>query len=533
MMPLGRNKGSVLLGLALVALAGCAKEETETPSAQTTTPPPTGKKEPLLCYVGGTMRPVMKKLVELYEARSGQQVQLDYGDSGGLLIKLGMTGKGDLYVCHDPFLDSLTEKGLGRQGWHVATITPAIAVPKGNPKGINGMADLARPGLRVGLTHPKYSTLGHINPYMFKKLGEKTAQALLANVKTQKRSGGETANDVSLGHLDAAIVWNAVIQIRRDKLDRVDIETKYHPDPSVDVVTSATPIFNKIDLSGIRVTIATLKSSKQPEAAREFAEFVNSPRGRAVFVEFGFTAAPASAPTPRIAAGPPLYLYCGAGIRPAVDEAVRAFTAKTGIQVTTDYGGSGMLLGRLKLTKKGDLYMPGDVHYVELAKEAGLIDSHKGICYFVPVILVAKGNPLGIKTLADLVRDGVKLGLGNPRSCAIGRLTKPLFERNGIAHEKVRARLAMTTHTVNELGLQVKLGALDAAVVWDAMANYYADSTDTVAIPVSQNIISHVAIGVLKTTSQAARAQAFVDFLAGPEGRDIFGKRHYTVDTPK
>jgi ABC-type molybdate transport system substrate-binding protein len=48
------------------------------------------------------------------------------------------------------------------------------------------------------------------------------------------------------------------------------------------------PTGTHIDVSNIRVTIATLKSSKHAKAAEAFAEFVNSRRGRAVFGRYGF-----------------------------------------------------------------------------------------------------------------------------------------------------------------------------------------------------------------------------------------------------
>ena len=513
MLSKGWRTGVWCVGLVLVS--GCAKTES----------PPAGE---LLCYVGGTMRPVMEELARVYEDETGQKVKIDYSDSGQLLIKIETTGRGDLYVCHDPFLESLMKKGLGREGWTLASLTPMIAVPKGNPKNIRGLKDLARPGIKLGLTHEMYSTVGHINPVMFDKAGLR--KQIEGNVTTRTRSGGAVANAVGLGHLDAAIVWNAVIHARRDKLDAVDIAPAHRPDPKVDAVTTAT--FGRIDMSYIRVTMATLKCSKQPEPAEAFAAFVRSPRNRPVFAKYGFSPLRAADREQAPAQGT-LTLYCGAGIRPPVAEVVEAFTADTGVTVRCDYAGSGVLLTRLRARPQGDLYMPGDVHYVDLAAKHNLVRSKHGVCYFVPVILVRKGNPKNIRTLKDLTRAGVRLGLGRPEACAIGRLVEKIFDKNRIDRDAVQKNLVFSSLTVNELGLQVKAGKLDATIVWDAVAAYYPDAAEPVAIPASQNIISRVAIGVLRSAKDTDLAERFVAFLTGPRARAIFRKHHYTIDPPK
>jgi len=227
-----------------------------------------------------------------------------------------------------------------------------------------------------------------------------------------------------------------------------------------------------------------------------------------------------------------LHLYCGAGIRPAVDEVVQAFTAETGMKITTDYAGSGMLLSRIKASGRGDLYMPGDVHYVQQAQEMGLSKDPTSVCYFVPVILVPKGNPKQVRTLKDLLRDDIKIGLGDPRACAVGRLTERILKKNSIDADAILSR-AVTFVTVNELGLNVSLGTLDATVVWDATAAQYPDATEVVAIPIAQNIISEVGIGILNTSADSQGARAFINFVTGPKGRAIFKKHHYRIDPPQ
>lgn len=494
----------------------------------------------LYCYVGGTMRPAMEELVRLYQAETGTRVELDYGDSGSIVIKAETTRKGDLCVVHDPFHGFMTVKGLSVEGWAVATLEPVIAVAKGNPKKIEGIKDLARPGIRLVLTDANYSTMGHVCRVIFQKAG--LAEAIEKNTLTRTRAGGEAANAVVLGHADATIVWNAVVFLRREKLDAVPVEPPLRPVPKVDAVTSAT--YGPVDMSRIQVTMDLLEFSKRPEAARAFAAFAASPRGQEVWKQFGFGPPPevvhlvAPAPqTPPTAEAQPsgnsIYIYAGAGLRPALEDIAHTFTAKTGVAVETNYGGSGMLISNLRLTKRGDLFMPGDEWYIDLADKEGLVEPKAPVCWFVPVILVQKGNPKSIRGLADLARPGLRIGLGNPKACQVGRASEEIIAKNRLDAAAIEKNLAFSSVTVNELGLQIKTGQLDAAIVWDAVAAQYADSADVVAIPPAQNAVSRVAVAVLKSARNLAGAEAFVQFLRGPEGQALFRKHQYRTEPPQ
>ena len=228
-----------------------------------------------------------------------------------------------------------------------------------------------------------------------------------------------------------------------------------------------------------------------------------------------------------------LLLYCGAGIRPPAEELVETFGQEYNVKIVTDYAGSEVLLSTIKLVRRGDLYMPGDKHYVEQAAQEGMVLSQRSVCYFVPTILVQKGNPKNISGLEDLLQLGLKLGLGDAKACAIGRKTKQIFTKNNIAWEDVEKNLVFQSLTVNELGMQIQADSLDAVIVWDAIAKYYRDDGTEIPIPVKKNVISTVDVGVLSFTENRSLAEKFVEFAASARGRDIFVKHNYTVEHPK
>jgi molybdate transport system substrate-binding protein len=508
----------VLACLPAGMLSGCGDDDDNGGGRATTKPGAT----PLLCYVGGTMRPVMEKLAADYRKQTGTEVQIDSAGSGELLTRIVMQKRGDLYVCHDPFQLRLGRRGMSVQGWTLAAVTPTIVVPKGNPKQIKSVKDLARPGLKLAMTDATKSTTGWIIPTIFDKAGVR--KEIEANIVTRTRGGGGAANLVGMGDKDAAIVWNAVAYLRQEKLDVVPIDPPYRPLGGIDAVTSPTGY--TYEIANIKVTMDLLTCSKQPDAARKFAGFVL--KNQAIFTgQFGF-----SPPPPQPKAGK-LYIHCGAGLRYAMEDAVETFRKRTGTEFTVNYQGSGVLLTSIKLKELGDLYMPGDVAYLQQLEKDKLLVAQRRVAYLVPVIVVPKGNPKGIKSLSDLVKPSMRLGLGNPKSCQIGRLSERLFAKNKIDAAAVQQRITFSSGTVNEIGVKLQGSAIDAGIVWDAIAANFARHVDAVKIPPEQNLTSEVAIGLLAFSKSRPLAMKFMGFLASPEGKAIFTKHHYTVEEPK
>jgi len=257
--------------LVMMAVAGCTKKDAA---------------GPLLCHVGGTMRPVFEKLTELYRQETGQPIEINSSDSGELLAHIELQKEGDLYVCHDPFLDIIMRRGLAVDGWTLAEIGPVILVQKGNPKNIRGLPDLARADVQLALTDPNASTLGRMLPTLFAKAGMDLNALIQKKNIIIHRSGSYVANLIQMKSADAALVWGAVARLRAKELDCVAIAPEHLPVPDVDAVTSATGKTYK--LTPVRVTICSLRCSDQPRQARAFMQFVVSDRARALLEEYGF-----------------------------------------------------------------------------------------------------------------------------------------------------------------------------------------------------------------------------------------------------
>ncbi|HIE51019.1 MAG TPA: ABC transporter substrate-binding protein, partial [Armatimonadetes bacterium] len=144
----------------LLLLTGCGrKEETQ--------------KLTILC--GGSFRPPMEELVQKFEAQTGLEVELSFGQSEDLLPQVKVGRIGDLFVTHDPYLDYTRDAGALLEGVRVGYVAPVLVVRKGNPAGVKSLEDLARPGVKVAVPNPEFSTCGEMLFRLLEKKGLKEA----------------------------------------------------------------------------------------------------------------------------------------------------------------------------------------------------------------------------------------------------------------------------------------------------------------------------------------------------------------------
>jgi molybdate transport system substrate-binding protein len=287
-----KNKQGVLMKKQLAAcctvmllIAGCSKDDSSSVKKSSEVPRPSVGKPPLVCHIGGTMRPLIAELAAEYEKKTGQKIEINSGGSGELLAHIELQKEGDLYVCHDPFADILMGKRLGVDAWAVGELYPVIIVQKGNPKNIHGLKDLARDDVDVYLTDYNLSTLGRMLSTIFSKAGIDFNELNKKKKINTNKSGGYVANMVKTKNADAGMVWDVVAQLRKDAVDVIPID-KYLPVPGVDAVTSATG--KNYFLTPVRVSVATLKCSEHPAAAAKFAEFLASPEVAERFRKAGY-----------------------------------------------------------------------------------------------------------------------------------------------------------------------------------------------------------------------------------------------------
>lgn len=226
-----------------------------------------------------------------------------------------------------------------------------------------------------------------------------------------------------------------------------------------------------------------------------------------------------------------LLVFAGAASQPATSEVARLFTERTGIPVDCHFGGSGTMLNQMKMEQIGDLYLPGSDDYMDLAEAEGLVDpaTRRTICWLLPVICVPKGNPGKVRDLADLGRPGMRVTIGDPQSVCLGSIAVAALREAGL-YDRVSPRIVTFASDCQQVASLIRLGEVDAAVGFDVFQRQSPDDMDTLPIAGAQVVSVPVAVSVF--SKQPERALKFAEFIAGPEGKEVFARHGYTVEKP-
>ena len=219
-----------------------------------------------------------------------------------------------------------------------------------------------------------------------------------------------------------------------------------------------------------------------------------------------------------------LTVYCAAGLKSAVEAVAQQYQRETGIEVRLQYGPTGTLLGNVRVAKIGDILIAADDGSVADARKVGVIREVLPLAKQKPVIGVRTGNPKHILTVADLLREDVKVALANPDAASISRVARSVL---GETWTKLAARAAVMKPSVTEVALDLQLGTVDAAIVWDSIIGQF--KVEAIEVPELSARSENASATVLDFCTQPAAALHFARYLAAPEkGGAIFKASGFT-----
>jgi len=229
-----------------------------------------------------------------------------------------------------------------------------------------------------------------------------------------------------------------------------------------------------------------------------------------------------------------MLFHAGVGQRSSLNEIKAIFEKRNpDVKVNFSYKGSGYFIADITRSRQGDLFMPGEEFYLLQAVERGFVNDYNPEtdipAYFVTVIITPRGNPANIRSIKDFARPGVRVGLGNPRSCAIGIWHQKTFKKAGI-WDKVKENAVMSAKCIPELGNAAQHNAIDATIVWSTTAVLYLRDVDIVPIEPEYRGIIRLPVGTLKFARHKKEAEKLKQFILSDEGRGIFHKHAYAID---
>jgi len=228
-------------------------------------------------------------------------------------------------------------------------------------------------------------------------------------------------------------------------------------------------------------------------------------------------------------------VYAAASLTEAFNALGPAFTKKTGIAVTFDYGGSDTLATQLKQGAPADVFASANLRQMSVVSDAGLVaGTPKTFAKNRLVLIAPKGDTVKVTTPLDLIASGTKVVLAAP-TVPVGGYARETFAKmsgaNGYPADfpaQVEKNVVSNELDVKAVATKISLGEGDAGVI------YSTDVTQSVApkldvYPFPAGVVPDIEypIAVLKGAAEAKSAQAFVDYVTSPDGQSFLKARGF------
>jgi accessory colonization factor AcfC len=108
-----------------------------------------------------------------------------------------------------------------------------------------------------------------------------------------------------------------------------------------------------------------------------------------------------------------LRVYSARAVAPPLRDAIAIYEKKLGASCSLKMGKPGDLLAELAKSKQGDVISCGAEYILDEAEDQGLTikGSRKSLGFRRSVLIVPVGNPANIRSLEDICRENVRIGI--------------------------------------------------------------------------------------------------------------------------
>ncbi|GAA2993376.1 molybdate ABC transporter substrate-binding protein [Kitasatospora albolonga] len=260
-----RRAALAATAFALAAgLTACSSSgsTSSSPSASATGPKLSGT---VTVFAAASLKESFTELGKRFEtAYPGVKVTFNFGGSSALATSITSGAPADVFAAASTkTMKTVTDAKAAADSKVFVRNTLAIAVPKGNPKHIAGLKDLAGGGLKVALCAKEV-------PCGAAALDALKAGGVNLTPVTLEQDVKGALTKVELGEVDASLVYKTDVKADAAKIDGVDF-------PEAAQAVNDYPI-------------AALAKAPNPDGAAAFTAYVQSADARRVLTEAGFQA---------------------------------------------------------------------------------------------------------------------------------------------------------------------------------------------------------------------------------------------------
>jgi molybdate transport system substrate-binding protein len=218
-----------------------------------------------------------------------------------------------------------------------------------------------------------------------------------------------------------------------------------------------------------------------------------------------------------------IVVFAASSLTEAFKEIGTAFhAANPNTNVTFNFAGSSDLVTQIGQGAPADVFASADDSNMKKLIDAGEASATPvAVAKNTFEIIVEKGNPKGVAAVADLAKPGLIVVLCAPTvPCGKGAATI-------LANAKVVVTPKSLEDKVKGVVTKVTAGEADAGIVYVTDVKAAGDKAAGVEIPANVNTVSKYPMVVTKAAKNAQGAQAFIAFVAGPQGQAILASHGF------
>src|ERR1700686_905205 len=220
----------------------------------------------------------------------------------------------------------------------------------------------------------------------------------------------------------------------------------------------------------------------------------------------------------------------------AMAELSSQFENESGAKLDITYGSSGNFLTQIQNGAPFDLFFSADSEYPKKLEAAGLAEPGTLREYAVGHIVIWTPSDSGINPAKDgwkslLDQRVKKFAVANPEHAPYGRAAVAALKKAGI-YEQVKDKLVYGEN-ISQAAEFVQSGNAQAGIVALSLAVSPAmKNGNRWEIPADSYPAIKQAAVLLKASKNKDAARRFLDFVSGPQGREILQRFGFTVPTP-
>jgi molybdate transport system substrate-binding protein len=207
-------------------------------------------------------------------------------------------------------------------------------------------------------------------------------------------------------------------------------------------------------------------------------------------------------------------VFAAASLTAAFNKIGQDYTAAhPDTKVTFNFAGSQALATQIQQSAPADVFASADT--TNMAKLTDLVGAPRNFASNQLQIVVEKGNPKGVKGLADLANPDLKVVLAAPDVPA-GKYAGQALDKAGVTVKPVSQE-----DNVKAVVNKVALGEADAGIVYVTDVTAGGDKIEGVDIPKEQNVPATYPIATVKASGHQSQAQAFMDLVLSEQGQQV------------